>query len=176
MAERTKEQTLALTRDQIILALKRATHCERMHKGITWEHGTDLVNLCALHGDIMADALRDQDVAKAAKAVFELESDVRDVPIRTHWMKDGPWEHLKQALDARAKGGMIADHVPESLPKGWFLSSLKDERTAIVYKGDTHQHICWSAEIQYEDGGGKLTMGRGASPTLAIKAAIAKVI
>lgn len=57
MAERTKEQIAKMTPVEVAFALRLAFEFEKTHKAITWEHGTDLVNICALHGDMLADAL-----------------------------------------------------------------------------------------------------------------------
>lgn len=57
MAEMTKQQVERLTTADIAKKLRTAAEFERTHKAITWEHGTDLVNIVAVHGDKIADAL-----------------------------------------------------------------------------------------------------------------------
>ena len=67
MAEMMREQVQKLTDDQIAARLRTAARFQREHKAITWEHGTDLVNIVAEHGDKLAEAL---------EAVTELGGDV----------------------------------------------------------------------------------------------------
>ena len=53
----TSDQVRALTPAEIVRHLRVAAECERNNKAITWEHGWDLVTICAVHGDMLADAL-----------------------------------------------------------------------------------------------------------------------
>lgn len=46
-----------MTMDDIRSAFRRAAEFQRNHKAISWEHGTDLVNIIAYHGDGIADRL-----------------------------------------------------------------------------------------------------------------------
>lgn len=52
-----KSQIRDMTDDQIIASLCQAAVFEREHTGITYEHGLDLVNIVAVHGDKLAAAL-----------------------------------------------------------------------------------------------------------------------
>lgn len=51
------DQVRQMTDEQIIERLRRAARFQRENKSITWEHGTDLVNIVAFHGDNLARAL-----------------------------------------------------------------------------------------------------------------------
>ena len=57
MAEMTNLQVAEMDMEQIRAAFRRAAEMQREHKAITWEHGTDLVNIIALHGNRIADRL-----------------------------------------------------------------------------------------------------------------------
>lgn len=57
MAELTTQQVANMTDDQIVAHLQRAALFQREHRAITWEHGADLVNIAAIHGDRIADAM-----------------------------------------------------------------------------------------------------------------------
>lgn len=57
MSELTDEQVTKLSMDDIRAMMRRAAEFQREHKGITWEHGTDLINMLAVHGDRIADRL-----------------------------------------------------------------------------------------------------------------------
>jgi hypothetical protein len=59
MAEMTRERVQKLTDDEIASSLRTAARFQREHKAITWERGTDLVNIVAEHGDKLADALEE---------------------------------------------------------------------------------------------------------------------
>ena len=61
------------------------------------------------------------------------------------------------------------------IQQGWYLWSLKDVRTPIRKVGDIPQHVCWLAELQINDGGGRLTSGMGATPQEALDEAVEKV-
>lgn len=58
MAEMTTRQVELLSNEEIAARCERAALYQREHKAITWEHGTDLVNIVAIHGDTLAAALR----------------------------------------------------------------------------------------------------------------------
>ena len=53
----TSTQVRAMTDDQIISHLERAALFQREHKAVTYDHGLDLVNIVAIHGDKLARAL-----------------------------------------------------------------------------------------------------------------------
>ena len=57
MAEMTKDQIRQMGTLDIIIQLRRAVLYERSHKAITWEHGVDIVNIIAVHGDKIANTL-----------------------------------------------------------------------------------------------------------------------
>lgn len=57
MAEMTSKQVRKLDTAAIVRQLRYAAEMQRSHRAITWEHGTDLVNIVAIHGDRLADAL-----------------------------------------------------------------------------------------------------------------------
>ncbi len=57
MAEMMTNQIEKLTDWEIAQSLRIAAKFQREHTGITWEQGTDLVNIVAIHGDKLADAL-----------------------------------------------------------------------------------------------------------------------
>lgn len=61
MAEMTSEQVRKLDTAAIIKQLRYAAALNRSNRSITWEHGTDLVNIVAIHGDALADALEFQN-------------------------------------------------------------------------------------------------------------------
>ena len=50
----TPDSIRNMTDPQIVAFLKRAALFQRDHKEITWDHGTDLVNIVAIHGDRIA--------------------------------------------------------------------------------------------------------------------------
>lgn len=56
--------------EQIIATLRHAAMCERNHKGITYDHGTTLVDLVAYHGDRLADALEQLTDPPATRMQF----------------------------------------------------------------------------------------------------------
>lgn len=61
---------------------------------------------------------------------------------------------------------LIADL--RQIPKSWFLWSLRDKRTPIIYAGDTHiSNHDWLCELQHETGG-KLITTTGETPDIAI--------
>ena len=53
------------------------------------------------------------------------------------------------------------------IPEGWFIYGLMDERTPIVYRGDKHKHLCWTADLQHEDGG-RLQSASAKTPALVL--------
>ncbi len=57
MEELTREQIKKMTPAKIHGMLRTAARYEREHKGITFEHGTNLINLVAVHGDQLANRL-----------------------------------------------------------------------------------------------------------------------
>lgn len=57
MAEMTTAQVEKLTMDEIRDRIRTAAKYQAEHKAITWEHGTDLVNIIAVHGERIADRL-----------------------------------------------------------------------------------------------------------------------
>ena len=57
MAEMTYRDIARMDLQSIAQAFRRAAEYQQAHKAITWEHGTDLVNIVARHGEIIADAL-----------------------------------------------------------------------------------------------------------------------
>ena len=57
MGERAKDQIAAMTDDQIVAFLRTVARYERDHIVITFDHGTDIINVIALYGDRLADAL-----------------------------------------------------------------------------------------------------------------------
>lgn len=57
MAEMTKTQVRDMTAKDIAAALRRAFKLEDTNKAITFEHGWDLINIVAIHGEALADAL-----------------------------------------------------------------------------------------------------------------------
>lgn len=57
MSEMTLEQIQKLTLGKAALIIRRAAQLQREHRAITWEFGTDLVNIAAIHGDAIAAAI-----------------------------------------------------------------------------------------------------------------------
>lgn len=57
------------------------------------------------------------------------------------------------------------------IPEGWFLWSLRDERTDIVCAGDSHRHKWFTCSLQHETGG-KMCTATGRTPFLAITRAV----
>ena len=55
----TREQVEALTHPQIVQVIRLAAEYDRTNKAITWEHGTDIVNIIAMRGDEIADVLEE---------------------------------------------------------------------------------------------------------------------
>jgi len=59
------------------------------------------------------------------------------------------------------------------VPEGWFVYGMGEKVSPIIYKGDLHNHLGFWAEIQIRQGG-HLSKGEGATPALALCAAIAR--
>lgn len=57
MSELTSEQVEKMDMEEIRKRFRTAADFQRDHKAITWEHGTDLVNIIAVHGNRIADRL-----------------------------------------------------------------------------------------------------------------------
>lgn len=57
------------------------------------------------------------------------------------------------------------------IPQGWFLWSLKDNRTLILYKEDIHEHLEWICELQHILGG-KFCWNSGSNPQDAVNRCI----
>lgn len=57
MSEMTNLQVAEMDMEQIRAAFRKAADMQRENKAITWEHGIDLVNIIALHGNKIADRL-----------------------------------------------------------------------------------------------------------------------
>ncbi len=55
MAGLTTEQVKSMTPETIITWFRQAARFQRENKAITWEHGSDLVSIVAIHGDLIAD-------------------------------------------------------------------------------------------------------------------------
>ena len=66
MSEMTDEKIKDLNTADIIKMFRTAAQFQREHKAITWEHGTDLVNIIAIRGDFLAEAME-----ATAQALFE---------------------------------------------------------------------------------------------------------
>ena len=63
MPEQTKEQIQRMRTSDIVRELRRAARYEREHIGITFEHGWDIINLVAIHGEALAGALENWEHA-----------------------------------------------------------------------------------------------------------------
>ena len=63
----------------------------------------------------------------------------------------------------------------DAIPDGWFLNALKDVRSPIRLRGDTHVHLYWQCELQWFDGGGRQCDATGNTPEEAIAAAVNEV-
>ena len=59
MPERMRKDIRAMPLADVATAFRNAARFERKHFAITFEHGTDLVNMVALHGDATADAIEE---------------------------------------------------------------------------------------------------------------------
>lgn len=58
------------------------------------------------------------------------------------------------------------------IPDGWWLHHLAEERTEVIYRGDTHKPTGrWVCELQH-DIGGRLKRAHGTSPSEALENAI----
>lgn len=57
MPELTTDQVTRLTAADTARFFREAARRQREHIAITWEYGTDLVNIAAVHGDRIADAI-----------------------------------------------------------------------------------------------------------------------
>lgn len=55
MAELTTERVSKMTHRQIVAYLREAARRQREHVAITWEFGLYIVNIIAIHGDLIAD-------------------------------------------------------------------------------------------------------------------------
>jgi hypothetical protein len=63
------------------------------------------------------------------------------------------------------------------IPEGWFLHGIGECVTPVQYRHDTHESTgegFW-CELQYRDGGGKLTKAKGLTPELALSNAVVQV-
>ena len=63
----------------------------------------------------------------------------------------------------------------DSIPDGWFLHGLKDVRTPIRFRGETHVHQYWQCELQWIESGGRQCDATGKTPEEAIASAINEV-
>ncbi len=89
------------------------------------------------------------------------------------WWSGGPNEYLKD--DGPPLRYHQLPHYTTSIdaaltlvPEGWFVETISDVRTRVVYKGDTHKHQCWRAALQWAATGGNLMRVDAPTPALAI--------
>lgn len=55
------------------------------------------------------------------------------------------------------------------IPEGWFLADLRELRTPVNYAGDHHRPTgAWYCSLQWVEGGGRLSEGRGPDPNSAL--------
>jgi hypothetical protein len=73
MAEMTREQIESMSLADILARFRRAAQYDREHIAITWEHGQDLVNIIAVHGDKIADA----DIARTPSPLDDVARERR---------------------------------------------------------------------------------------------------
>jgi len=57
MSEMNSQHIREMSDRRIAARLRSAAKLQREHQSITWEDGTDLVNIVAIHGDRLAEAL-----------------------------------------------------------------------------------------------------------------------
>lgn len=66
-------------------------------------------------------------------------------------------------------------HVEIHLPDGWWLDSLSEVRTKVIYANDRHKPTGeWKCALQHERGG-HLIEAKGQTPQAAIDAAIVAI-
>lgn len=62
------------------------------------------------------------------------------------------------------------------IPEGWFLQDFRELRTPILYAGDHHKPTgVWYCALQWVEGGGRLSEGRGPNPISALDSAVERV-
>lgn len=88
MAEMTMKQVREMGDAQIASILRVAASCEREHTAITFEHGTLLVNICAYHGDKIADRLSHHPQSSPLDLVEPEDADVLIKALKAY----RPWD------------------------------------------------------------------------------------
>ena len=93
MAEMTNHEVGRMDLQSIAQAFRRAAEYQQAHKAITWEHGTDLVNIVARHGEIIADALESADENQSVYLTQEQRKEIQD------WINRRDSDALKRLAD-----------------------------------------------------------------------------
>lgn len=72
------------------------------------------------------------------------------------------WKTREIAFSEAIRAKAFVDAALLCIPSGWFLYGCGEQVKPIIYRGDTHDHIGWWAEVQWRDGGGRMCRCRDA--------------